>query len=456
MQHFVREREVDRSGRLPVDASSATAVPPSHGVRVGLLLALQQSAGNYVTQRLLRNARARVILPPAERVLIQRAPPVASAGTVMPPAWLGPLRSTAVHVKGNIWSVKIASLGGDTWVGPYLELSAFIRQQGFAGQLQAAHVVGGEHLLDLGSPHTYDKAPCVAVTTEVHAGWTSKTTFLQTKWLGGRQTRTHERVLPRRPEVRGIYNELYSDRPEIRRMAIDIIDEAVTPASNEGAKPGTGSIPLLGPAEGPPAVKSSAGASTRTGRAAAAVKQFGRFGGATARSAAVAGIFVGLDYLRGLLDQELIEKQLNDLQPYETELLRASLPQGIVLALRELDEAVYATVIYRITWTSTAKTEVDPPVRDFPVVAREDVRVEFGLEPKQGKQAQGRETPGVLVIDWVDLCHSLLLEALLEEFWPEGLEVIAKERGKHERLERPRLSNVSLVPHEDPLRRYGR
>jgi hypothetical protein len=151
---------------------------------------------------------------------VQRAPATTPPS---PPGWLGSLRTNAVHVKGNIWDVKIPSLGGDVWVGPYSELTDFIKAQGYAGKMEAAHILGGEHLGDISSAFPYDRAPCVAVDKSLHATWTQQTTFLQTKYFGGRKTKATERPALDTAEVTSLYEELYSDHPELQEMAGNIV-----------------------------------------------------------------------------------------------------------------------------------------------------------------------------------------------------------------------------------------
>jgi hypothetical protein len=140
-------------------------------------------------------------------------------------------------VKGDIWDIKLPSLGGDTWVGPYDQLRAHIRQQGFAGQMEAAHIVGGEHLQDIGSTVSYKKAPCVAVDKSLHATWTRQTSNLQSKVgpMGGRATKTMGRPIVDTQAVTGLYDEIYRSHPELKEMARNIVE-------GQGA-PSTGAIP---------------------------------------------------------------------------------------------------------------------------------------------------------------------------------------------------------------------
>ncbi len=121
-------------------------------------------------------------------------------------------------------------------------------------------------------------------------------------------------------------------------------------------------------------------------------------------------------------------------------------------ALREPDEAMYATVVYRITWTSAARTEVDPPFQDLRVVHREDVRVEWSDAPKDRDLGRGHEVAGFAIFDWVEVGHSILLEELIEHFLgPDAHVAFATERGKDKPLRPSGLSHVTSKPHEDPV-----
>ena len=121
-------------------------------------------------------------------------------------------------MRGNIWDVDIPSLGGSTWVGPHGELQAHITRQGYSGRLQAAHIVGGEHLFDIRSPLRYGQAPCVAVATSLHAQWTADISTLQGQ-RGGRGVRPRVTDL----DVIGLLHDVYMGHPELQWMARDIV-----------------------------------------------------------------------------------------------------------------------------------------------------------------------------------------------------------------------------------------
>ena len=142
-------------------------------------------------------------------------PPPAPPPAPAPPDWLpASVRATAVHVQGDIWDVRLPSLGGRHWVGPHDQLQRFINRQGFGtaahGEpLQAAHIVGTEHLLDIGSSSLDPKAdgPSIAVPASLHSTWTTQTSQMQSRQgeMGGRATATEGRVSVGPKEVWGLY-----------------------------------------------------------------------------------------------------------------------------------------------------------------------------------------------------------------------------------------------------------
>src|SRR6185369_12838233 len=100
-----------------------------------------------------------------------------------------------------------------------------INKQGYGGQLEAAHIVGGEHLEDIGSPFSYGKAPCVAVDKSLHATWTTQTSELQSRVgpMGGRATAAEGRPIVTGRDVIDLYDELYRGHPELQEMARKIV-----------------------------------------------------------------------------------------------------------------------------------------------------------------------------------------------------------------------------------------
>jgi hypothetical protein len=163
--------------------------------------------------------------------LLHRAPKTegVAAAAPSPPSWLGSWKSKATHVKGNIWNLKLRSMGGDTWVGPYRELAPYIEKQGLGAELDAAHIIGGEHLQDLGSLLSYEDAPCIAAPKGVHVGWSDLTGALQAKYFGGRSSNKPGRESGRTEigpkDVDYLYHELYRGKPELQEFARNIVKE---------------------------------------------------------------------------------------------------------------------------------------------------------------------------------------------------------------------------------------
>jgi hypothetical protein len=193
---------------------------------------------------------------------------------------------------------------------------------------------------------------------------------------------------------------------------------------------------------------------------ATAAKGSARGRAAKSIGAGIAGsaIMFALGWLRARFDDQIISNQIDALQPDVDNLLRVSLPRGMELALREPDEGVYATVVFRISQSSTGPhSEIDPPYKDLPVVFREDVRVDYGLEPKNGTLGYGSESIGVAKFEWTEVGYSILLDELVQDYlWPEAYTRFATERGSRNRergLESP-LRHVTSVPQEDPVRNH--
>ena len=169
-----------------------------------------------------------------------------AAAAPSPPSWLGSWKSKATHVKGNIWDLKLPSMGGDSWVGPYRELAPYIEMQGLGAELDAAHIIGGEHLEDLGSLLSYNDATCIAAPKGVHVGWTDNTSALQAKYFGGRSSNKPGRVWGRTEigpkDVDYLYHELYRGKPELQEFARNIvkgvIDSKMAGPGPSGGGPG--------------------------------------------------------------------------------------------------------------------------------------------------------------------------------------------------------------------------
>jgi Domain of unknown function (DUF4157) len=147
-----------------------------------------------------------------------------------PPDWLGPLKSGATNIEGNVWDVQIKGLGL-TPVGPYDELQAYLRKFNLnrgasVESMEAAHLIGGEHMADLGWTMAYEKAPCVGVAESLHDKWTREISNLQSKAgpMGGRATPTSGRPTVGPRDVKALYDEVYKGFPDLQKMSKRIID----------------------------------------------------------------------------------------------------------------------------------------------------------------------------------------------------------------------------------------
>lgn len=186
------------------------------------LLAIQRGAGNRATRRLLRSK-------------LTGAPPAV-------PRWLRGIENP-VHVRGRIWEIHVKNLGR-VYVGPYGSLGRFLATEGLSSGphlFQAAHIANAEHLADIGSPYSYNSAPAVAMPKEQHAVWTSNTTKLQKHYFAGRSSRGAGRTVMTSKDAVWLHKELYSDMPQLQKIADDVLNEA---------KPGTSGGPKGGAPEG--------------------------------------------------------------------------------------------------------------------------------------------------------------------------------------------------------------
>ncbi|WP_203907456.1 hypothetical protein [Rhizocola hellebori] len=135
------------------------------------------------------------------------------------PFWLNGIPEPK-HVQGQIWDINVRG-HGPVWVGPWNELKAFNKAKGLG--LVAAHIVGREHLLDVGSRIHGDRAPCVAVEGPRHDLWTKQVGDIQFRVFAGRKTKTHLRASITRSEVAWLYATVYSEHPELIRISRNIL-----------------------------------------------------------------------------------------------------------------------------------------------------------------------------------------------------------------------------------------
>jgi len=163
-------------------------------------------------------------------IIVRRTNGVPTPVAPSPPGWLGSLGSKATHIQGNVWDVPIPGLGM-TPVGPYDELQAYLRtfntsRAAGVEAMEAAHIIGGEHMRDLGWEMPYEKAPCVGVAESLHAKWTKEISNLQSKVgpMGGRATPKAGRPVVNSKDVIDLYDEVYKGFPELQEMSKRIVD----------------------------------------------------------------------------------------------------------------------------------------------------------------------------------------------------------------------------------------
>jgi hypothetical protein len=193
LAHVVQQRHATANGPLslgrPGDLAEQEAELAATGVMFGRQAALPGGAEN------------------AARV-VRRSPGPPTPPKPSPPDWLGPLRDAATHIFGDVWDVRISGLGLSP-VGPYDQLKAYLRTFNLnrppnVEPMAAAHIVGGEHIRDLGWEMPYDKAPCVGVAQSLHDKWSGEMNshMSQKGMMGGendRDRRSHNSG-PRRCE----------------------------------------------------------------------------------------------------------------------------------------------------------------------------------------------------------------------------------------------------------------
>ena len=162
--------------------------------------------------------------------------------------WLDGL--TAHHVEGEIWEVEFG-VGGPHYVGPYDKLRAFCERVGLKADVH--HIVGGEHLEDIASTFSYDKAPAVAVEPGLHEKVITPAIGREQAIEGGRRGRP---VLEAEDVVE-MYRSAYEDQmefPELSMISRNIIRQSTggTTAAGTGA---LGEVGETGVGEGGGALK---------------------------------------------------------------------------------------------------------------------------------------------------------------------------------------------------------
>jgi hypothetical protein len=92
--------------------------------------------------------------------------------------------------------------------------------------MESAHIIGGEHIRDLGWDMPYNKAPAIGVAESLHDKWTREVSNLQSQQgpMGGRTTATVGRSIVGPNDVKAVYHEVYRGVPELQDMSRRIVD----------------------------------------------------------------------------------------------------------------------------------------------------------------------------------------------------------------------------------------
>jgi hypothetical protein len=214
LSHVAQQRHAAANGPLslgrPGDLAEQEAELAATGVMFGRQAALSAGAENA----------ARVV----------RRSPGPTPPKPSPPEWLGPLRDAATHISGDVWEVRISGLGLSP-VGPYDQLKAYLRTFNLnrppnVEPLVAAHIVGGEHMRDLGWDMPYEKAPCVGVAQSLHDKWSGEMNshMSQKGMMGGRTTATAGRTIVGPDVVKAAHYEVYEGFPELQDISLRVIN----------------------------------------------------------------------------------------------------------------------------------------------------------------------------------------------------------------------------------------
>jgi hypothetical protein len=203
----------DRAGAL-ARASGGAALTVGNHILIDRAQAPRAPGGR---DRLLAPEVAHVAQQAATGVAaLHRAPPTPPAAAPVAPSWLNGVASPS-HVQGGIWEINVNGYG-PTYVGPYTELTAYLKQIGWSSTVDAHHIVGGEHLGDVPTAFAYENAPAVALHSPIHSA-VSDTITREQGYLGGRATRTSGRPEVTRGEVVDLYRAVYDEDLHFTELA---------------------------------------------------------------------------------------------------------------------------------------------------------------------------------------------------------------------------------------------
>jgi RHS repeat-associated protein len=173
----------------------------------------------------------------------------AAAFDATKPSWLQGV--TSQHVEGNIWEVKFR-VGGWHPVGPHEDLTKFRTKMGLTAD--SHHIVGGEHLEDIGSSFSYEKAPAVLIDPGLHKKIITPRITRAQKEFGGRYG-GRAPVTP--AEVQSLYRDVYEEEfPELRTISRNIIRQSASPGpGSPGSMMGSVTEEFGGASSGPGILK---------------------------------------------------------------------------------------------------------------------------------------------------------------------------------------------------------
>ncbi|MGD0246678.1 MAG: RHS repeat-associated core domain-containing protein, partial [Streptosporangiaceae bacterium] len=176
-------------------------------------------------------------------------PDGAAAFDATKPSWLQGV--TSQHVEGNIWEVKFR-VGGWHPVGPHEDLTKFRTKMGLTAD--SHHIVGGEHLEDIGSSFSYEKAPAVLIDPGLHKKIITPRITRAQKEFGGRYG-GRAPVTP--AEVQSLYRDVYEEEfPELRTISRNIIRQSASPGpGSPGSMMGSVTEEFGGASSGPGILK---------------------------------------------------------------------------------------------------------------------------------------------------------------------------------------------------------
>lgn len=232
-----------------------------------------------------------------------------------------------VHVAGGIWDVTLTGLGL-SWVGPYDELRKYMKARGLP--LEAAHIVGREHLLDLHSKIRGDKAPSVGLEPRLHKLFSKLVLDRQKQELAGRATATHHRAVYGKGAVIALYHTVYEGIPELTRMVQNTLEDETIPVGKEKGPAGASRVA----AEATPPVSQRGTSNRRGARPLQAQNNRPGFGPAAPNAAAAIGR--GLSLVGSLIPAAqgaLNRKNIREDYESKREIVRALRARGLWVAV---------------------------------------------------------------------------------------------------------------------------